>query len=732
MRSCAASTLHAFRFMLSFDTPRRTAVFTALSLLCVWLALPATITAAETDAESSRRSVQIPLSLDYPLLDKLLVSEVFTGAGQTLALPATLNACSDVTLSDPSLSGRMDQLSLLTRIRAGVGFGAPGSCTTMFSFDGQLAIAGTPEIRRDGRALAFAPQAVALIDNAGNRVRNDALESLAMAGARSAFEGFEYDLAPQLRSVGAFLPEVLPRHSREQIETLVQTLRITQIDVEPDAVDARVSLSVEPVAGTAPPERALTDAELAVWEERWQTMDALLVLIVKRYAAATSLQDLRDALLDALIESRYRLRDALAEDPGDGRDAVREWFLESWKILAPTLRRIGMEQSRQEQLLLLDVVTATDALKALDELGPSFGLEISIDGLRRLARMVNTGTGGDVLEYSTDLDPALRSLLEDSLRSAPPSSSWHLDFSLFPRAVAAEANRLNSWAPQRKDLPEYLPSVGQLLYRTTEETVARHDLDASYHTLFRNLVLTTAWQESCWRHYVVSDDRKLVPLRSGTGDVGLMQINERVWRGFYDQQRLRWDIDYNGEAGAEVLIDYLLKYALRKGEHRQPGGITNLARASYSAYNGGPSRLSRYRNPKASGYGKKVDTLFWEKYQQVAAGNELAVSACLGGNMSGRVLDNKPESGAAQAAADAQGGTPAWVLQLGAFSSRASAESFIREQGLASGARVIRRRESAAAPFLVVFGSFADRIEADAARTRFADLAPWPRRVGDL
>jgi hypothetical protein len=114
------------------------------------------------------------------------------------------------------------------------------------------------------------------------------------------------------------------------------------------------------------------------------------------------------------------------------------------------------------------------------------------------------------------------------------------------------------------------------------------DLDPSYQRLFRNLVLTTAWQESCWRHYVVSDDRKLVPLRSGSGDVGLMQINERVWRGFYDQQRLRWDIDYNSSAGAEVLIDYLLKYAIRKGEHQQPGGISNLARASYSAYNGGP------------------------------------------------------------------------------------------------------------------------------------------------
>jgi hypothetical protein len=680
--------------------------------------------------EPAVQEVSIPLSLDYPLLRKLLLAQVFTGPDGTLDLMGNSSACSDITLSEPALSGREGQLTLLTLMRATIGIGAPGACTTMFDFVGRLAVDGAPEIRRDGRARAGSPRAVRVIDSGDNRVRNDALESLAIAGARSVFDGFEYDLAPQLQSVGDFLPEVLPRHSRAQIESLVQTLRISELDVGPETVDARVSLSIEPVTGAAPPERALTDTELALWEERWQMMDALLVLTVKRYAAATSLQDLRDALLDALIESRYRLRDALAESAGDGRDAVREWFLESWERLAPTIRRIGMEQTGQEQLLLLDVVTAADALEALDQLGPTFGLEISVDGLRRLARMINSGTDAAVLDYSTDLDPVLRKLLDDSLRVKPPASSWRLDLSPFPRAFAAAPDRLNSWAPQREDLPEYLPSVGQLLYGTAEHTIAERDLDDAYHQLFRNLVLATAWQESCWRHYVVSDDRKLVPLRSGTGDVGLMQVNERVWRGFYDQQRLRWDIGYNSEAGAEVLIDYLLKHALRKGEHRQPGGVTNLARASYSAYNGGPSRLARYRSPDASGYGKKVDEAFWEKYQQVAAGNELAVSACLGGNMSGRIGTGRPADGA-DAANPAQGGST-FVLQLGAFSSEAAANAFIRERSLGSRARVVRRSGPSAAPFLVVYGSYADRAAADAARSQFADLEPWPRRIGDL
>lgn len=110
----------------------------------------------------------------------------------------------------------------------------------------------------------------------------------------------------------------------------------------------------------------------------------------------------------------------------------------------------------------------------------------------------------------------------------------------------------------------------------------------------------------CWRQYVVKDD-KIVPLRSSSGDVGIMQVNERVWRGFYDQQKLRWDIDYNSNAGAEVLMNYLVRYAVRHGEQNQPGGMVNLARASYSAYNGGPRQVSRYRRDDVPATHQKID-----------------------------------------------------------------------------------------------------------------------------
>ena len=94
----------------------------------------------------------------------------------------------------------------------------------------------------------------------------------------------------------------------------------------------------------------------------------------------------------------------------------------------------------------------------------------------------------------------------------------------------------------------------------------------------------------------------------------------------YDIKGLTGDIAYNANAGAEILHYYLTRFVIPKKENQQPGG--NLARSSYSAYNGGPGALARYRGVRQSPTWKKVDDAFWEKFQTVSAGQELAVKGC--------------------------------------------------------------------------------------------------------
>ena len=141
------------------------------------------------------------------------------------------------------------------------------------------------------------------------------------------------------------------------------------------------------------------------------------------------------------------------------------------------------------------------------------------------------------------------------------------------------------------------------------------------------LVRATAWKESCWRHFAGSGSAPEV-LRSAGGAVGIMQINGRVWRKVYDQDRLVDEVDYNINAGIDILTHYLIDYALRKGEHEQPGGDDNLIKATYAAYNGGPGHLARYRREDTPASLKAIDNAFWNHYTTIKTEQWPDISSC--------------------------------------------------------------------------------------------------------
>ena len=107
-----------------------------------------------------------------------------------------------------------------------------------------------------------------------------------------------------------------------------------------------------------------------------------------------------------------------------------------------------------------------------------------------------------------------------------------------------------------------------------------------------------------------------------------MQINPRVWRGFYDVHALKWDLVYNARAGADILQHFLVRYALRHREHEKTGKLESLARSTYASYNGGPRQYDRYRRKNATKRERKVDALFYEKYRVIRSGRKLAVKDC--------------------------------------------------------------------------------------------------------
>lgn len=192
---------------------------------------------------------------------------------------------------------------------------------------------------------------------------------------------------------------------------------------------------------------------------------------------------------------------------------------------------------------------------------------------------------------------------------------------------AASIARLNLWLPSDTDLDAYLTTLDALLGEIAQQEQGRAKVPPPFLDIYRTLLRATAWQETCWRQYVRESGR-LEPLRSSAGSVGLMQINQHVWRGVYDLPKLASDIAYNARAGNEILVHYLVDFAIKKKEHEVTGDPHNLARASYAVYNGGPAHLRRYREPKEARSLRAIDSAFWKKYQAMRVRGAVAVKQC--------------------------------------------------------------------------------------------------------
>ena len=589
-------------------------------------------------AEAATRSVDVPLQVEHAFLRQLLIAQVYTGADQTARVWDDGSGCNAMTLSNPRIDAAAARVRVVSDGAARVGTAVGSRCLNVIDWRGTVEVLEEPALDTSAPVVRFRVVDSHLYGADGRKRVTGTLWDWVKAYVHPRFEAVTINLRQPLDELRALLPDVLPGDGGARARTVIDSLRLASVQVDTGGVRVGLRLEVPEqtlVEEALPPgpEPTLSPEELARWDAAWEQWDAFLTFVVKHAAADAGLDAQRQALLDVLIEARYELVAALAPAHAGAPDPVRPLFFSTWTRLAPVLREVSLGLPGEGALQYLSFISAADALRAVDELGPASGLDLSADGLRRLARMLAPAATVDPLAYSEAVDPELRERFGFGPPLPPPAPNADVDlsWSWVARAWASDdlTARLNRWVPSREDAPQYLPLVRDLLNDTAAGTLARQQLGAEFHQLYRWLVLATAWKESCWRQFVRVSGRAR-PLLSAAGAVGIMQVLPRVWRGFYERTGLQQDIGYNARAGAEILIHYLRDYAVAKGEHTLTGGIDNLARATYAVYNGGPAHLRRYRTDSTRRSLRQIDASFWDKYRAVQRSGELEVAECFG------------------------------------------------------------------------------------------------------
>jgi hypothetical protein len=570
---------------------------------------------------------------------------------------------------------------------------------------------------------------------------------------------FSYDLNPAVQQLAMLAEDASAPDVAARVHEAVATLRADPV-VTPLDDGVRVTLLITvpdfptPTSspGASPTPSPLTPAELKAFQTTLDQWDSFLVFAIKQLGDMVGDQKFRDQLMQILLDSRFRLVQALQTPLEGGPDPVRLIFLDEWRNLHDVIKggaARGLFGTRA--LEFLSFISAGDALFALDQAAPALGMRVSAQDLRNLAHIMAPAATGDPLAFSLNEDPDLKKIFKVP---EPPESEGPLDTSeeenmeeesptptstaipsstpsvsptkgvveaaptasVSPGAATATSpiitptpsqsaipatrtstasatstatptksatttetpvphpatptrspalspepsprisptSRLEKWieifSPSDADAAEtgliaelqqlakklhrvvvdeanairYRDDMGKLLDLTAQRQLTNDAVDAQNRSMYLVLVKAAAWQESCWRQFVKSGPR-VRWLESSTGDIGLMQVNKHVWRGFYNIQRLRWDVLYNAGAGSEILARMVHDVSSRTANPAT--NPDDLARSAYAAYNGGPNAYARWRKHEPAPL-RQIDNAFWEKYRAIKSGQSFDILSC--------------------------------------------------------------------------------------------------------
>ena len=601
------------------------------------------------------RTVTLPLTIEHQLLRSLVIKTAFSDPGPSAILADEHNGCWDIKISEPRFSEENGLLRFQTKVYVYAGVFAFNKCILPVEWEGYLILYQVPKIDN---------QWILSFDIVDSALYNKDFEPATIAGIiwnlvkTTVYEylgSITINLAPPVSELKQFIEPLFPTEHKPRADRMIRSIRPGEARTQTDAVQVDVLADVEEIYEKdkdREAEKKLSKTELNRLLATWETWDAYLVYIITTLTREPLSDEDRQVLLDVLLEMRYRFISELT-DQTLKKDFVREQFVVAWKKLAPLFRNHLGDDPSQDLLGYLAFFTASDALSALDKIGPSLGIEISRNGLVRLARMI-VEKEEDILSYTVVVNKELREILG----FGPPLADSGTSFSgeeleigdetsflniIIPKAWAAGANsnknkklhEIMKWVlKDNSNINPYIERIKSLISEVINENIDKSVLSSVYHDMYRQIVLATTWQESCFRQFKMRK-RKITYLRSyNKTSVGLMQINERVWRGIYDRNQLRWNIRYNCMAGNEILELYFRKYALlRLKKHRLQKSIDDktLSGLVYAMYNGGPGQFKKYLNRQKTEKYYLSDRLFAEKQAWLSRNEWGNIRICLVG-----------------------------------------------------------------------------------------------------
>ncbi len=333
----------------------------------------------------------LPVQVNYSLIKKVLITQLYTGTGNVAELWNDRQGCSYLKLSNPRISGQQGLVRLLNDIDARFGTGMGGQCVTVFEWGGVLETLQQPTIDTTQSILSLPVAKVSAADRHGRQLINSQLQELIKRVAEPRLSEVKIDLNKSRADIKKTAAEFLPKENTAEVKEAIDSLKFSSVDATDTGIAVKLAFNAPAKAAVKKPAAALSDTELQQWQASWQEWDAFLSKAIQQASDDAKSPELRDTLMEILLEARSAFQSGLREHDANGDDPVRLFFTRTWQRLAPALNTLAKQLPEIQGLRYLTFIAATDVIYELDNIGAPFGLDISSDGLRRLARILIAG-----------------------------------------------------------------------------------------------------------------------------------------------------------------------------------------------------------------------------------------------------------------------------------------------------------------------------------------------------
>jgi len=333
----------------------------------------------------------LPVQLDYSLIKKALITQLYKGAGNSAELWNDKQGCSYLKISDPRLSGQAGQIKLLNNLQARFGTGLGGQCVTLFAWSGILETLQQPTINPAQTVLSLPITKVTATDREGRSVSNNKIQELINRFVEPKLSAVKIDLNESRADIEKTVTEFLPKENVAEVKELLKSLKFSSAEANDNGVAIKLAFNAPAKQADKKPADPLSAAEQKQWQASWQEWDAFLSKAIQQASDDTKSPELRDALMETLLESRTAFQAGLKDHDANGDDPVRVFFTHTWQRLAPQLKTLAKELPEIQGLRYMTFIAATDVMYELENIGAPLGLEISSDGLRKLARILIAG-----------------------------------------------------------------------------------------------------------------------------------------------------------------------------------------------------------------------------------------------------------------------------------------------------------------------------------------------------